>query len=140
MTTAKEIMTSHVKCVGENQTLADAARMMRDLDVGALPICGEDDRLHGIITDRDIVLKCVAEGKDPATCTAAELAQGKPYVVSDDADVAKVLHTMEEHRIRRMPVVSHDDKHLVGIITEADVARHLTGDQVAELVGSVTRA
>lgn len=140
MTTAADIMTSNVRCVGEHQTLAEAARMMRDLDVGALPICGDDDRLHGMITDRDIVLKCVAEGKDPATCTAAELAQGTPYVVRDDTDVSDVLHTMEGHQVRRMPVVSHDDSSLVGIITEADVARHLAGDQLAELVGSVTRA
>jgi CBS domain-containing protein len=138
MATASDIMTSHVQCVGEHQTLAEAAKMMRDLDVGALPVCGDDDRLHGIITDRDIVLKCVAAGLDPVTCTAAELAQGKPYVVRDDADVSDVLHEMEDHRVRRMPVVSHDGKRLVGIITEGDVARHLVSEQVAELVGAIT--
>ena len=64
---------------------------MRDLDVGSLPICGDDDRLHGIITDRDIVTKCVAAGGDPAVVTAGELAQGKPVTVESDTDVGEVL-------------------------------------------------
>lgn len=140
MTTAADIMSPHVQCVGEHQTLAEAARMMRDLDVGALPICGDDQRLHGIITDRDIAVKCVAEGRDPATCTAAELAQGKPYVVRDDADMGDVLHLMEDNRIRRVPVVSHDDMSLVGMISEADVARHMSSAQLAEFVEAICRA
>lgn len=140
MTTAADIMTSGVHCVGEGQNLAEAAKMMRDLDVGALPICGDDGRLHGIITDRDIVLKCVAAGLDPATCTAAELAQGKPYFVLDDAEMAEVLEAMEDKRIRRMPVVGHDDHALVGMISEADVARNLEPGQLAEFVESITKA
>lgn len=140
MTTAADIMTSGVHCVSEDQSLADAARMMLELDVGALPICGDDGRLHGIITDRDIVLKCVATGLDPATCTAAELAQGKPHFVLDDADMADVLDAMEENRIRRMPVIGHDDHSLVGMISEADVARNLEPGQLAEFVESITKA
>jgi CBS domain-containing protein len=105
---------------------------MRELDVGALPICGDDDRLHGIITDRDIVLKCVAAGGDPQTMTAGELAQGTPITIEADADVQQVLHAMEEHRIRRLPVI---DKHrLVGLISEADLARHLPEEQVGHFV------
>ena len=107
MTTAKDIMHAGATCIGQSQSLLDAARMMRDLDVGALPICGDDRRLHGIITDRDIVLKCVAAGLDPATMTAEELAQGKPMCVESDADVVDVLKLMERYRIRRVPVV-HD--------------------------------
>src|SRR4051812_4174641 len=67
VTTARDIMTRDATCAKADETLADAARIMRDLDVGALPICGEDDRLKGMITDRDIVVKCVAEGGDPRT-------------------------------------------------------------------------
>ena len=70
MTVARDLMTPDPTCVKEDQTLADAARMMRDLDVGALPICGNDDRLKGMLTDRDIVVKCIAEGGDPTTATA----------------------------------------------------------------------
>ena len=86
MTNARDIMHQGAECIGETETLADAARKMRDLHVGALPVCGEDDRLHGIITDRDIVVKCIADGRDPQAVTARELAQGTPvwYVVAAD--------------------------------------------------------
>ncbi|MDF2709857.1 MAG: hypoxic response protein 1 [Nonomuraea muscovyensis] len=132
MTTARDVMHPGVECVGEHQNLAFAAQRMRELDVGALPICGDDDRLHGIITDRDIVLKCVAAGGDPQTMTAGELAQGTPITIEADADVQQVLHAMEEHRIRRLPVI---DKHrLVGLISEADLARHLPEEQVGHFV------
>ena len=69
MTTARDIMSGGAECAGENETLADAARKMRDLDVGALPICGEDNRLKGVVTDRDIVVKCIAGGGDPTSTT-----------------------------------------------------------------------
>jgi CBS domain-containing protein len=65
MTTAREMMTGGAECVGENETLEQAAQKMKDLDVGSLPICGEDQRLKGVLTDRDIVIKCLAEGSDP---------------------------------------------------------------------------
>ena len=77
VTTARDIMTQDAQCVQESQTLVDAARKMRDLDVGALPICGDDDRLKGMITDRDIVIRCLAADGDPATTTAGSLADGE---------------------------------------------------------------
>ncbi|GAA4566422.1 CBS domain-containing protein [Planotetraspora kaengkrachanensis] len=135
MITAREIMHPGVECVGEHQTLRAAALLMRDLNVGALPICGDDDRLHGILTDRDIVTKCVAVGGDPATTTAGQLAQGKPVTIPADADVSQVLQTMEASRIRRLPVI--DDHRLVGLITEADLARHLPEEEVGHFVESV---
>ncbi|MDQ0864734.1 CBS domain-containing protein [Arthrobacter globiformis] len=78
MTTAREIMTGGVECVGENETLEAAARKMKELDVGALPICGEENRLKGMITDRDIVIKCFAEGGDPRTAKAGALVRASP--------------------------------------------------------------
>lgn len=132
MTTARDIMNHSAECVGENDTLADAARKMRDLGVGALPICGEDDRLHGILTDRDIVIKCLAEGRDPASVRAAELAQGSAYYVRDDADVGEVMQQMTDHRIKRLPVVA--DRELVGMISEADLARALPDDRLGHFV------
>lgn len=132
MTTAREIMHVGSTCVQESETLEDAARRMSELDVGSLPICGPDDRLHGIITDRDIVVKCLAKGKDPKTMTAGFLAQGKPVTIEAEADAGQVLHAMEEHRIRRLPVVA--DHRLVGMISEADLARHLTEEQVGHFV------
>ncbi|MDA8321534.1 MAG: CBS domain-containing protein [Actinomycetota bacterium] len=135
MTTARDIMHPGAECVSEHTSLAVAAQRMLALDVGALPICGDDDRLHGIITDRDIVLKCVARGFDPAEMTAGDLAQGKPYTVASQDDIGEVLHTMTEHRVRRVPVI--DSHRLVGMISEADLARNLSEQQVGEFVESI---
>ena len=135
MTTAREIMHVGAECIGERETLAQAARRMRDLDVGALPVCGDDDRLHGIITDRDIVIRCLATGGNPETVTAGDLAQGKPFTVDADAGAGQVLRVMQEHRIRRLPVIDNDRP--VGMISEADLARHLPEQSIAEFVGAV---
>jgi CBS domain-containing protein len=132
MTRARDIMHGDVQCIGEHDTLDAAARMMRDLNVGALPICGDDDRLRGIITDRDIVVKCIAENCDPRGMTADRLAQGKPVTVDADADINDVLNVMEENRIRRLPVVQ--DRRLVGMISESDLARNLPDQAVGHFV------
>ena len=135
MTTARDMRHLGAQCIGEHESMADPARMMRDLGVGSLPICGDDQRLKGIITDRDIVVRCLAEGRDPASMTAADMAQGRPFVVDADADAGDVLRSMTEHRVKRMPVI--DDHRLVGMISEADLARHLSDDQLAIFVESV---
>ncbi|MBL1098427.1 CBS domain-containing protein [Streptomyces coffeae] len=135
MTTAREIMHVGATCIQENETLEAAARTMNELDVGVLPICGPDDRLHGIITDRDIVVKCLAKGKDPKTMPAGQLEQGKPITIDADADAGQVLRTMEEHKIRRLPVI--DNHRLVGMISEADLARRLPDEQVGHFVEAV---
>jgi len=132
MTTARDIMTGGVECVGENETLTEAARKMRDLNVGSLPICGEDQRLKGILTDRDIVVKCLAEGGDPGSAKAGELAEGKPVTIGADDDVHEALATMKKHQIRRLPVIDGHD--LIGMLTQADVARSLPDDKVGDLV------
>ncbi|MFF7444080.1 CBS domain-containing protein [Streptomyces sp. NPDC008122] len=137
MTTAREMMHAGASCVQENETLMDAARRMSELDVGALPICGPDNRLHGIITDRDIVVKCLAKGKDPHHMTAGLLAQGKPVTVDADADSEQVLRTMQDHHVRRVPVI--EDHRLVGMISEADLARHLPEEQVGRFVEEICR-
>ena len=134
MTRAGDIMHPGAECVGEHDTLADAARIMRERDVGALPICGENQKLLGILTDRDIVLKCVAEGRDPSQVNAGELAQGRPMVIEDDEDTEQVLRVMEQYRVRRLPVINHPDHKLVGMISEADIARGLPQARVAEFV------
>ncbi|MFU8945213.1 CBS domain-containing protein [Mycetocola zhadangensis] len=136
MVTAREIMTPGAECVGENETLVTAAQKMRDLDVGALPICGEDERLHGMLTDRDIVVKCIADSGDPSTVTARSLAQGKPVTIGADDDVSEALRTMEEHQVRRLPVI--DGHKLVGMLAQADVALALAPDQVGDTVAEIS--
>lgn len=138
MTTARDIMHPGAECINQHETLLIAAAKMREQNIGALPICGDDDRLHGIITDRDIVVKCLAVGGDPARMTAGELAQGRPYTIDADSDVDDVLRVMEQHRIRRLPVI--DDRRLVGIISEADLGRHLPEHKVGHFVEMVCAA
>jgi CBS domain-containing protein len=125
-------MTGGTECVGENETLLDAARKMRDLDIGSLPICGEDNRLKGMLTDRDIVVKSIANGDDPSTVKAGQLAEGKPVTIGADDDVSEALATMKKYQVRRLPVIDGHD--LVGMLTQADVARSLPSDRVGDLV------
>src|SRR5919112_5873692 len=105
MATAKEIMHLGAECVPETETLDRAAQMMRDKQVGSLPICGTDNKLKGIITDRDIVVKCIASGRDPSEMTAGDLAQGKPVFVESSASEDEILSLMEKNKIRRVPVL-----------------------------------
>jgi CBS domain-containing protein len=132
---AREIMHAGAECVGMDDTVAAAAAKMRDLGVGSLPICGADDRLHGIITDRDIAVRCFAEGRDPAQVRVGELAQGRVFCVDAAADIDQVLERMERHQVKRLPVL--ENHRLVGMISEADLARHLDEHRVAEFVEKV---
>ncbi|MDQ1629906.1 MAG: hypothetical protein QOI54_3650 [Actinomycetota bacterium] len=138
MSTAREIMTAGAECAGTEESVVDAARKMRDLDVGALPICGPDDRLAGMLTDRDLVVKVLAEGRDAASVTVGELAEGKPVTIGADDPVEEILSTMSKHGVRRLPVI--DGHRLVGIVSQADVARHLPEDKVGDLVQAISSA
>lgn len=138
MTTAREIMSGSVECARSTDTVAEAARKMRDLDVGALPICGDDDRLHGMITDRDITVRCVAEGKDPGQVKVEEFCGEKPVTIGADDSVEVALQTMTEHGVRRLPVIDGQD--LVGMLTQADVATNLSDGQTAQLVEAISAA
>jgi len=132
---ARDIMHPGAECIGEGDSVAAAAQKMRDLGVGSLPICGADDRLHGILTDRDIVLRCIAEGRDPAQVRAGDLAQETLFWAEASASVGEVLHQMEDHQVKHLPVI--ENHRLVGIITEADLARHLDEHRLAEFVEKV---
>ena len=136
MASARDIMSGGVECVGENETLADAARKMRDLDVGSLPICGEDNRLKGMLTDRDIVVKCVADGGDPTSAKVGDFAEGKPVTIGADDPVEEILRTMTQYKVRRLPVIDGHD--LVGIVAQADIARNVDEEQVGDLVEAIS--
>ncbi|MEU9293172.1 CBS domain-containing protein [Streptomyces sp. NPDC048266] len=138
MTTAKDIMHPGARWIPAHETLDRAAQMMRDMNVGALPIADENERLCGIVTDRDIVIGCVAMGHDPARITCGEMAKGTPRWVEAGADVGAVLEEMQSHQIRRLPVI--EDKRLVGMISEADLAAHLSDEQIKAFCTSVYAA
>ena len=135
---AKDVMTPDAKCVGENDTVAEAATQLADLGVGSMPICGEDDRLKGMITDRDIVIDVVAKGKSPDSVKAGELGDGKPVTIGADDTVKEALQTMKEHKIRRLPVIDGHD--LVGIVSIADLARNIEDEETGDLVEAISAA
>ena len=119
--TAREIMSGGVDCIGENETVAEAARRMAQLGVGALPICGQDDRLKGMLTDRDIVVKVIAEGK--------------PVTIGADDSLEELVRTMAQYEVKRVPVI--DGHRLVGVVSESDVAASAPPELVVKLVRGV---
>ena len=136
--TARDIMTEDCACVGENDTVADAAKKLSELGVGAMPICGEDDRLKGMVTDRDIVTDVIAQGKDPSSVKVGELGDGKPVTIGADDSISDAIKTMSEHQVRRLPVI--DGQELVGIVSQADLAKNAEEDDVGELVEAISQA
>ena len=136
MATAREIMSSDATCASVNDTLQDAARKMKELDVGALPICGDDNRLAGMITDRDIVVKCIADGGDPSSVKVGDLAEGKPVTIGADDPVEEILRTMTQPGVRRLPVIDGHD--LVGMVSQADVAKALPEARDGDLVEAIS--
>jgi CBS domain-containing protein len=137
---ARDVMSPDCTCVAENETLLDAARKLAELGVGALPICGEDDRLKGMLTDRDIVVKGVASGKDPSAMRAGELGQGdgKTVTIGADDPIDEALRTMIDHKVRRLPVI--DGNRLVGVISQADIATNVEEERVGDLVEAISAA
>ncbi len=133
--TARDIMTGGVECVQEDETIVDAATKMDQLGVGALPICGRDDRLKGMLTDRDIVVTVLANGKNPAKVTAGELAEGKPVTIAADDGIEELVRTMAQHEVIRLPVI--EGHALVGVVSEADLAEYATPEQVGTVVRGV---
>jgi CBS domain-containing protein len=113
-------MTPDVEVIRPDDTLRTAAKMMADYDVGALPV-GENDRLVGMITDRDITVRGVAEGRDPDKAAVREAMSGRVLYCFEDEAVGEVAHKMGDWQVRRLPVLNRD-KRLVGIISLGDLA------------------
>ena len=134
--TARDVMTPNADCVGENETLLDAARKLADRGYGAMPICGEDNRLKGMLTDRDIVVKVLAQGKDPGSTKVSDLAEGKPVTIGADDPIEEALRTMADKKVRRLPVI--DGHELIGIVSQADIARNLDEEKTGDLVEAIS--
>ena len=116
----REVMTAGAQCITPDQTLQEAARMMKNLDVGPLPVC-DNDRLVGILTDRDITVRATAEGQDPKRTRVADILTPDVVFCFDDQDVHDAARLMQENQIRRL-VVLNRDKRLVGIVSLGDLA------------------
>ena len=135
MTTARDVMNRGAQTVTQDQTLLDAAKLMKDLQIGSVPIEDADGNLVGMITDRDIVVRCVADGADAGSTTAGSVASGSVQSCDADDDIDSVLSQMREHQVKRMPVLS--DGSLVGMISESDLVAELSSAQVAHFAEGV---
>lgn len=135
---AREIMTSAPQCCSSDTTLNEVANLMVEADCGEIPVIDASNRLIGVITDRDIVCRVVAKGKNPSAVTAAECMSEPVVVVTEDTTLEDVMAVMEENQIRRVPVVDAAGS-CCGIISQADVAKAATDNQTGELVKEVSK-
>ena len=135
-TSIKEVMTSEVKACEPNTTVAEAAKLMAKEDIGPVPVV-EEGRLTGIVTDRDIVVRVVAEGRDPNSTTVGEIASSDLVTVSPDDDLDTALQQLARKQVRRIPVVEGD--RLVGIVAQADIARLGSDAKTGEVVEEISR-
>ena len=135
--TIRELMTSNPRSIQADKPVIEAAKIMRDDDVGLVPIV-EGDRLVGTLTDRDIAIRLVAEGKDPASTPVKDVASRDLVTVDPDQDLDEALRLMAQHQVRRLPVVEEDGK-LVGVVAQADVARQSDDKKTGEVVERISK-
>ena len=130
------MMTPGVRTVSPSQSLAEAAAVMKGEDVGSVPVV-EDDRLAGIVTDRDIVIRAVAERRDPQTVKVDEVASRQLVTVEPEQDLDEALALMARHQVRRLPVV--EAGRLVGMLAQADVALEAKEKKVGETIEEISK-
>jgi CBS domain-containing protein len=132
----KELMTVKPRTVKQGDSIVDAAKLMKGEDTGVAPIV-DGDRLVGVITDRDIAIRVVAEGRDPQSTKVEDVASQNLVTIDPQQDLDEALRLMAQHQVRRLPVVEEDGK-LVGIIAQADVARHADAERTGEVVEEIS--
>jgi CBS domain-containing protein len=133
----RELMTKDPRTVTSGATVMDAARVMRDEDAGIVPVV-EGDKLVGTVTDRDIAIRVVAEGKSPESTTVGEIASRELVTIDPQQDLDEALRLMARHQVRRLPVVEEDGR-LVGIVAQADIARNASDEQTGDVVEDISR-
>ncbi len=133
----RDAMSRRVASIAPDEPVARAAERLAEQDVGVLPVCRAGDRLSGVITDRDIVVRTVAQGLDPAALTAGECGTGEPATVSPWATLGQAAQRMDEQQVRRLPVT--EAGRLVGIVSQSDLAAHGAHQRVGRLIGRMTQ-
>ncbi|MBA2615910.1 MAG: CBS domain-containing protein [Actinobacteria bacterium] len=136
MGSIRDVMTSNPTTCERSASVADAARVMAQEDVGPVPIV-EGGRVVGIVTDRDIVVRVVAEGRDPSSTTLGEIVSSDLVTVQPDSPLSEALELMAQNQVRRIPVVEGDQ--LVGIVAQADVARAADEEETGEVVQQISQ-
>ncbi len=135
--TIRELMTSNPCSIDADKPVAYAAKMMRDEDVGLAPIV-EGQKLIGTLTDRDIAIRVVAEGKDPESTTVREVATTRLVTVDPEQDLDEALRLMAQNQVRRLPVVEEDGR-LAGVVAQADVAKHASDEKTGDVVQQISQ-
>ena len=135
----RELMTPNVVVVSPDDTLQIAARKMQERDIGFLPVC-DGQRLIGTLSDRDITVRAVAEGRDPKSTPVREFASPQPVWCFDDQDVGEAARRMQEKQVRRLMVLRREDKHLVGVVSLGDLAANGTREISSEVLESTSPA
>jgi CBS domain-containing protein len=135
--TIRDLMTKNPCAIDSDKPVAHAAKMMRDENVGLAPIV-EGQKLVGTLTDRDIAIRVVAEGKDPQKTTVREVATTRVVTIDPNQDLAEALRLMAQNQVRRLPVVEEDGR-LAGIVAQADVAKHASDEQTGEVVEEISK-
>jgi CBS domain-containing protein len=133
----RDLMTSNPRSLESGNSVVEAARVMRDEDSGIVPIV-EGDRLVGTVTDRDIAIRVVAEGKDPDSTTVGEISSRELVTLDPQQELDEALRLMARHQVRRLPVVEEDGK-LIGIVSQADVAKHASTRQTGDVVQDISQ-
>jgi CBS domain-containing protein len=137
MAKIREVMTESPRTVRSESTAVDAARLMREEDTGIAPITEDDGRLVGVVTDRDLAIRVLAEEKDPRMTRVTEIASQNLVTIDPEQDLEEALQLMSENQLRRLPVVQDDGK-LVGILAQADVARHAEPERTGRVVEEIS--
>jgi CBS domain-containing protein len=133
----RDAMTSNPKTIDSSASIAEAARIMRDADTGVVPIV-DGDRLVATVTDRDIAVRAVAEGKDPSSTKAGDIASTTLVTIDPHQSLDEAMRLMSEHQVRRLPVVEEDSR-LVGMVSQADIARVASDQRVGETVSNISQ-
>jgi CBS domain-containing protein len=129
-------MTEGSEFMKEDATVADAAKRLADESIGAVPICDASGKLRGVVSDRDVVIEVVAAGKDPNETKVIDLVHGEAVTIGADDSIQTAIQTMKDHQVRRLPVIDGDK--LVGMISQADLARACPPEQVGDLVAAIS--
>jgi CBS domain-containing protein len=133
----RNLMTTNPRSLESGSTVVEAARIMRDEDAGLIPVV-EGGKLVGTVTDRDIAVRVVAEGKSPESITVGEIASRELVTIDPQQELDEALRLMARHQVRRLPVVEEDGK-LVGIVAQADIARNASDAQTGDLVEDISK-
>ncbi len=132
----RDLMSSSPRTVEPSTTVVEAAKVMANEDVGPVPVV-QEGRVVGLVTDRDLVVRVLAEGRDPSSTTIGEIASSDLVTVRPDSDLNEALHLMAQNQVRRLPVV--EGEQLVGIVAQADVARAADEERTGEVVQDISQ-